>query len=129
MGTLLLVGCGKMGGAMLDGWLARGLAASDAIVAEPIEARVRDAAKAGRFTAASGTDRFDAALAAGLITADEHAHLERARRLADEVIAVDDFAPDLGVSDARLPSDDVETKVENDAAADATAPGERRAAA
>ncbi len=38
MGTLLLVGCGKMGGAMLDGWLARGLAASDAIVAEPIEA-------------------------------------------------------------------------------------------
>ena len=23
--TLLLVGCGKMGGAMLDGWLARGL--------------------------------------------------------------------------------------------------------
>ena len=38
MGKLLLVGCGKMGGAMLDGWLARGLAASDAIVAEPVEA-------------------------------------------------------------------------------------------
>ena len=35
---LLLVGCGKMGGAMLDGWLSRGLAASDAIVAEPVEA-------------------------------------------------------------------------------------------
>ena len=38
MGKLLLVGCGKMGGAMLDGWLARGLAATDAIVAEPVEA-------------------------------------------------------------------------------------------
>src|SRR5471030_3306334 len=38
MGKLLLVGCGKMGGAMLDGWLQRGLAASDAIVAEPAEA-------------------------------------------------------------------------------------------
>ena len=38
MGKLLLVGCGKMGGAMLDGWLARGLAASDVIVAEPTEA-------------------------------------------------------------------------------------------
>jgi pyrroline-5-carboxylate reductase len=38
MGKLLLVGCGKMGGAMLEGWLARGLAASDAIVAEPAEA-------------------------------------------------------------------------------------------
>ena len=38
MGKLLLVGCGKMGGAMLEGWLARGLAASDAIVAEPVEA-------------------------------------------------------------------------------------------
>lgn len=38
MGKLLLVGCGKMGGAMLDGWLTRGLAASDVIVAEPVEA-------------------------------------------------------------------------------------------
>ena len=38
MGKLLLVGCGKMGGAMLDGWLARGLVASDVVVAEPAEA-------------------------------------------------------------------------------------------
>ena len=38
MGKLLLVGCGKMGGAMLDGWLARGFAAADAVVAEPVEA-------------------------------------------------------------------------------------------
>jgi pyrroline-5-carboxylate reductase len=38
MGKLLLVGCGKMGGAMLDGWLSRGLSAADALVAEPVEA-------------------------------------------------------------------------------------------
>jgi len=38
MGKLLLVGCGKMGGAMLAGWLARGLATSDVVVAEPVEA-------------------------------------------------------------------------------------------
>ena len=38
MGKLLLIGCGKMGGAMLDGWLARGLAAADVTVAEPVEA-------------------------------------------------------------------------------------------
>mgnify|MGYP003386110705 CR=1 FL=1 len=38
MGKLLLVGCGKMGGAMLEGWLARGLAAADVVVAEPAEA-------------------------------------------------------------------------------------------
>ncbi|HZQ02286.1 MAG TPA: pyrroline-5-carboxylate reductase [Reyranella sp.] len=38
MAKLLLVGCGKMGGAMLDGWLARGLSPADVIVAEPAEA-------------------------------------------------------------------------------------------
>ena len=38
MGKLLLVGCGKMGGAMLEGWLARGLPAADVIVAEPVDA-------------------------------------------------------------------------------------------
>ena len=38
MGDLLLVGCGKMGSAMLEGWLARGLAAADVVVAEPVDA-------------------------------------------------------------------------------------------
>lgn len=32
---LLLIGCGKMGGAMLEGWLARGLAPGKAFVVEP----------------------------------------------------------------------------------------------
>ena len=38
MGKLMLVGCGKMGGAMLEGWLARGLAPQDIVIAEPVEA-------------------------------------------------------------------------------------------
>src|SRR6185369_6439034 len=33
--TILLVGCGKMGGAMLDGWLEQGLAPSQVLIAEP----------------------------------------------------------------------------------------------
>lgn len=34
-GTILLVGCGKMGGALLAGWFKRGLSPVDAIVVEP----------------------------------------------------------------------------------------------
>ena len=34
-GTILLVGCGKMGSALLDGWFKRGLNPVDAIVVEP----------------------------------------------------------------------------------------------
>ena len=35
MPTLLLIGCGKMGGAMLEGWLDQGIAASDITIVEP----------------------------------------------------------------------------------------------
>ncbi|MCA0302356.1 MAG: pyrroline-5-carboxylate reductase [Proteobacteria bacterium] len=38
MTKLLLVGCGKMGGAMLEGWLAQGVPPADIVVAEPAEA-------------------------------------------------------------------------------------------
>lgn len=34
-GTILLVGCGKMGGAMLRGWFAQGLSPVDIMVVEP----------------------------------------------------------------------------------------------
>ena len=54
MGKLLLVGCGKMGGAMLDGWLARGLAAADVVVAEPAEA-IRPK-KSGLWAVASSSE-------------------------------------------------------------------------
>jgi len=35
IGQVLLVGCGKMGGALLDGWIANGLSPSAAFVVEP----------------------------------------------------------------------------------------------
>ncbi|MDX2223285.1 MAG: pyrroline-5-carboxylate reductase [Rhodospirillaceae bacterium] len=34
-GTILLVGCGKMGGALLEGWFKRGLNPVDVIIVEP----------------------------------------------------------------------------------------------
>lgn len=34
-GPILLVGCGKMGGAMLEGWLTSGLPASEVLIQEP----------------------------------------------------------------------------------------------
>jgi pyrroline-5-carboxylate reductase len=37
-GPLLLVGCGKMGGALLDGWLARGVTPGSVTLVEPQEA-------------------------------------------------------------------------------------------
>jgi pyrroline-5-carboxylate reductase len=44
-GPLLLVGCGKMGSALLQGWLARGLPAAEVAVVEPdAAARARVAA-------------------------------------------------------------------------------------
>ena len=53
MAKVLLVGCGKMGGALLEGWLARGLAASDVVVAEPVDAlrpdKVRSLASSGEL--------------------------------------------------------------------------------
>ena len=46
-GALLLVGCGKMGGALLDGWLRDGLPAGQVTVVEPGEAAAADIAKRG----------------------------------------------------------------------------------
>jgi pyrroline-5-carboxylate reductase len=43
-GPLLLVGCGKMGGALLAGWIAKGLAPADTYVVEP-EAGLRTQAR------------------------------------------------------------------------------------
>ena len=35
-GTMVLVGCGKMGSVMLEGWLSRGITASQIVVLEPM---------------------------------------------------------------------------------------------
>ena len=43
-GPLLLVGCGKMGGALLAGWVARGLPAAETCVVEP-DAHLRTEAR------------------------------------------------------------------------------------
>ena len=74
------------------------------LAAEPIEARIREAQKAGRLSIKVGEDRGAAAQAANVITADELALVRKARRLVDQVIRVDDFAPDLGVSEMRPPA-------------------------
>lgn len=52
-GRLLLVGGGKMGGALIEGWLARGIAASQVTVVEPDEAGRAQLAEKGVQTAAS----------------------------------------------------------------------------
>ena len=46
-GPLVLVGAGKMGGAMLDGWLARGLTPSKIVVLEPQPVKADQGAGAG----------------------------------------------------------------------------------
>jgi len=74
------------------------------LAAEPIEARIREAQKAGRFSVKLGEDRAAAAQAASVITADEFAIVCRAKMLVDQVIRVDDFAPDLGVSEMHPPA-------------------------
>jgi pyrroline-5-carboxylate reductase len=50
-GPLVLVGCGKMGGALLHGWLSCGLAAADGLVVEP-DAAIRERVRAQHGIAA-----------------------------------------------------------------------------
>ena len=75
-----------------------------AIKAEPIEQKIRAAQKAGTLKDARPEALADAALAAGVVTADEHAQLERAARLRNEVIRVDDFPQDFGQSELARPA-------------------------
>jgi len=52
-GEILLVGCGKMGGAMLRGWIARGTPPASVTVVEPHEPSARDAADSHGVAAVS----------------------------------------------------------------------------
>ena len=52
-GTIVLVGAGKMGGAMLDGWLALGLDPQSVVVLEPQPSGPRPTLR-GRAAAQSG---------------------------------------------------------------------------
>ena len=74
------------------------------LAAEPIEARIRDAQKSGTLKIKVGEDRPAAAQAAGVINAEELTVVRRAKRLHDQIVRVDDFAQDLGVSEMRPPA-------------------------
>ena len=78
------------------------------LAAEPVEARIRAAAKEGRvdpkLPAGDGLDVLVArAQAAGVVTASEGALVLAARDLTAKVIRVDDFPQDLGLSEMRAP--------------------------
>ena len=76
------------------------------LASEPIEAKIKSAAKAGRFDGklppGSGVDALVArAQEQGVITADEARTVLAARDLTARVIRVDDFPQDLGTSAMR----------------------------
>jgi acyl-CoA dehydrogenase len=80
-------------------------AALDAtLAAEPIERKLREAQKAGLIAGETTDALTKAAIAAGMLTADERAQLARAARLRDEVIRVDDFPPDLALAEEARPT-------------------------
>ena len=71
------------------------------LAAELIDARIREAQKSGGLVVKVGEDRPATAHAAGVIDAEELAIVRRARRLLEQIVRVDDFAQDLGVSELR----------------------------
>ncbi|MBX6392076.1 MAG: DUF1974 domain-containing protein, partial [Burkholderiales bacterium] len=73
------------------------------IAAEPIEAKIRAAVKAGRIRSFTQAETLQAALQAGIISAEELAQLEQAIVLRNEVIRVDDFPPDLSLGESTRP--------------------------
>ncbi|MBK7901412.1 MAG: acyl-CoA dehydrogenase [Azonexus sp.] len=86
------------------GAIEQALAAT--LAAEPIEARVRDAERQGRFAGdpqANVRDIAQAAFAAGIIDAAEYEILRRRNALRDQVVRVDDFPFDLGRAAAGNP--------------------------
>ena len=62
-GPLLLVGCGKMGGALLEGWIARGVAPAAITVVEPAAPLAEAAHARHGVTVLAGADAVDTALA------------------------------------------------------------------
>jgi len=75
-------------------------AALDATIkAEAIEATIRAAQKDKRIAGKTHEELAQAALAAGVIGAAEQAQLVRAAKLRDQVVRVDDFPRDFGLSE------------------------------
>lgn len=72
---------------------------------EPIEAKIRAATKEGKLTVHYPPEAIPAeARDKGVISADEYAALERVTRLRNEVIRVDHFPQDFGVSEIQQPT-------------------------
>jgi acyl-CoA dehydrogenase len=76
------------------------LALEATMAAEPIEARIREARKNGKVGAGDTAVMAAHAFEAGIITAEEHALLQRRAVLRDKAIAVDDFPQDFSVEQA-----------------------------
>jgi acyl-CoA dehydrogenase len=77
--------------------------------AEPIEAKIREAARAGRFDDnpdANVRDIANVAFKQGIITAPEFEIVRRRNQLRDIVIRVDDFPYDFGVASAAKPQNE-----------------------
>jgi len=74
------------------------------IKAEAVEAKIRAAQKSGTIHGRTPEELAQAALAANVIAGEEQALLKRAAQLRDEVIRVDDFPQDFGLSEARRPA-------------------------
>jgi acyl-CoA dehydrogenase len=64
---------------------------------------VHDAQRNGTISGKSQAHLVEAALAAGIITPQEQAHLRRTATLRDEVIRVDDFPQDFGRAELEFP--------------------------
>ncbi|MCK9380569.1 MAG: acyl-CoA dehydrogenase [Sulfuritalea sp.] len=73
------------------------LALEATIAAEPVEAKLRAAAKAGRVGAGDTATQLGHAQEAGILSADEVALVQRHIHLRDKAIAVDDFPQDFSV--------------------------------
>jgi acyl-CoA dehydrogenase len=83
------------------GAIEQALAAT--LEAEPIDAKIREAQKQGRFEGnptANVRDIATAAFEVGVISAPEYEVVRRRNRLRDIVIRVDDFTFDFGVASA-----------------------------
>lgn len=84
------------------------LALRATLEAEPIEARIREAEKAGRFAdnpAANVRDIARLAVECGVITPAEYLIVQRRNELRDIVIRVDDFPFDYNVATANKPAE------------------------
>jgi len=76
------------------------------IEAEPIEAKIRTAQKAGQLPQRTLAERRSAALGLGVITAAEHEHLLRTDRLRSAVVMVDDHPHDLSRTGTESPPEE-----------------------